>query len=265
MPVLGLLWLQYGCNFVGKPVAESAIRGPCRPRWLFNSRSSVDWASPAAKHPPNINRILDGKPTGTKFSRDVVDRSRPAAPRRRSPRSCRRFAKPRAVCVWLVRHAPSHAGESLGRGRRVAPDGLLVEEEDVEEATPQKSRAVAGILASLMGVSRRRSRFRLVGLAAFAGLLAVLWFGLGLGHGHGDIGAGLLFLGPALVLAMALFAGRYPGERVIERWRAARPAGDVRRAADAQRPRPRLSASRGGGRLIAVSLAGRAPPLAAGC
>lgn len=115
-----------------------------------------------------------------------------------------------------------------------------------------------------MGISRRRSRVRVVGLAAFAGLLAVLVLGLGLGHVPGHLAPGLLFLSPAVVLAVVLFAGRYPGERAIERWRDARTR-PVRRLATPLPPRPRLFASPGGGRLIAVSLAGRAPPLAAGC
>ncbi len=71
----------------------------------------------------------------------------------------------------------------------------------------------------------------------------------------------LAAIAPLLVLVLFLAAGRYPGERALERLRQIlRP-----------RPRSRLRASRlgpvaeampwRGGRLIAVSLAGRAPPV----
>ncbi len=75
----------------------------------------------------------------------------------------------------------------------------------------------------------------------------------------------LLYLLPALVLAVVLLARRYPGECVIERLREARAARPRARAADALRPRQRPREHQRGGRLIAVSLAGRAPPLVAGC
>ena len=115
-----------------------------------------------------------------------------------------------------------------------------------------------------MGVSRSGLRLRVLGLAVVAGLLAAVAFGALPGHLAGSVRDGLLFLGPALVLAMALFARRYPGERAIERWRARR-APRARLAALVVRPRPRPRALRGGGCLISASLAGRAPPLAAGC
>ncbi len=74
----------------------------------------------------------------------------------------------------------------------------------------------------------------------------------------------LLYLLPALVLAVILLARRYPGERVIERLRLARAPGPRVRAASSPRPRCRPDTRLGGGRLIAVSLGGRAPPLHAG-
>jgi hypothetical protein len=74
---------------------------------------------------------------------------------------------------------------------------------------------------------------------------------------------GALYLLPALLLALALVAGRRPGERLIvalHRRRARRaqhgmaPAG-ARIAHPAEHFLPR------GGRLIAAALAGRAPPV----
>jgi hypothetical protein len=70
---------------------------------------------------------------------------------------------------------------------------------------------------------------------------------------------GLLYLLPALVLVVALLVKRYPGERLLVAL-AARRARPRRRArllpavSRIELPVPR------GGRLIAVSLAGRAPP-----
>jgi hypothetical protein len=74
----------------------------------------------------------------------------------------------------------------------------------------------------------------------------------------------LLYLAPAVLLAIPLAFGRYPGERALER---------ARRAVTAPRPRPaRLTRPGGrapalvtprGGRLIAAGLAERGPPTAA--
>jgi hypothetical protein len=70
---------------------------------------------------------------------------------------------------------------------------------------------------------------------------------------------GLLYLLPALVLVVALLIKRYPGERllVVLAGRRARPRRRARLLPAVRRielPVPH------GGRLIAVSLAGRAPP-----
>jgi hypothetical protein len=72
----------------------------------------------------------------------------------------------------------------------------------------------------------------------------------------------LLYLAPALLVAVPLMLGRYPGERALER---------LRRTDTAPRPRPvritrpgrRTAASLlpRGGSLIAVGLARRGPPL----
>ncbi len=75
----------------------------------------------------------------------------------------------------------------------------------------------------------------------------------------------LMYLLPALVLAVVLLGRRYPGERVIERLREARATRPRACAASAPRPPQRLRGHQRGGLLIAVSLAGRAPPLVAGC
>jgi hypothetical protein len=87
---------------------------------------------------------------------------------------------------------------------------------------------------------------------------------LGLVALHGAVAAGvwegMLYLLPALVLVLALLVKRYPGERLLVAL-AARRVRHVRARARL------LPAVRGielpvphGGRLIAVSLAGRAPP-----
>lgn len=73
----------------------------------------------------------------------------------------------------------------------------------------------------------------------------------------------LIGLLPALFLLAALAAGRYPGERVLERLRARRswpsraPAGPV--------PRWARRARRRSGELLATALAGRGPPPAPAC
>jgi hypothetical protein len=75
----------------------------------------------------------------------------------------------------------------------------------------------------------------------------------------GAFSSGALTLLPGLVLAAVLFGGRYPGERLIERWARARPLARwaITRVLAPVRPHCVLPH---GGRLIANSLAGRAPP-----
>ena len=76
-------------------------------------------------------------------------------------------------------------------------------------------------------------------------------------------GTDVLWISPALVLALPLLVGRYVGERGIARL-AARFVVRARRAArslSARLPRaPRALLPRGG-RLLAASLAERGPPL----
>jgi hypothetical protein len=88
------------------------------------------------------------------------------------------------------------------------------------------------------------------------GLLALvaLWV---LGLHVGGLDTGMLFLAPAFVLALALLAGRYPGERLLTRLvprrrRAPRPLAGARPAPAPVPPR--------GGLLLACALAKRGPP-----
>jgi hypothetical protein len=106
-------------------------------------------------------------------------------------------------------------------------------------------------------VGQRASRLTLLG--AFLALTVVL------GHFAGASLNGLLFMLPALVLAAILFCGRYPGERVIERLRAARACRPRVPPAAVSRPRLRPVGMPRGGSLIARSLASRPPPFVAGC
>jgi hypothetical protein len=110
----------------------------------------------------------------------------------------------------------------------------------------------------------RCAGWRVLGLTVVAGLLVVL-AGVMLSQPVGASLQGVMFVLPALLMALVLVAKRYPGERVIERLRALRVARRQRPASVAVRLRPRSRVRPRGGRLIAVSLAGRAPPLAAGC
>ncbi|HXA54995.1 MAG TPA: hypothetical protein VNV37_09000 [Solirubrobacteraceae bacterium] len=110
--------------------------------------------------------------------------------------------------------------------------------------------------------SRGRLSVRLLGLGGVASALALC--ALLVGHGGGAMTAGALYVLPAALLMLALACGRYPGERVLMRLRRM-PSRRAPRAASAPAPRRRPATLMRGGRLIAVSLAGRAPPLAAGC
>jgi hypothetical protein len=76
---------------------------------------------------------------------------------------------------------------------------------------------------------------------------------------------GLLFLAPALILAIALLRRRYPGERLLKRLACARPKRRLRPASAAHASSaPRAWIPRGG-LLLGFSLAVRPPPLAASC
>jgi hypothetical protein len=94
-----------------------------------------------------------------------------------------------------------------------------------------------------------------------AGALLVALGAAALAQADGALAAslweGVLYLLPALLLGLALLAGRHPGERLIGALLepGARPRvrmGAVVRGIELSTPH--------GGRLIAVSLGGRAPP-----
>jgi hypothetical protein len=71
----------------------------------------------------------------------------------------------------------------------------------------------------------------------------------------------LLYLAPALLLAIALLAGRYPGEVVLARIAARRRPRERRpRTPPAHHPTPPPVAAPHGGLLLARALAGRGPP-----
>ena len=93
-----------------------------------------------------------------------------------------------------------------------------------------------------------------------ASLAVAAWL---LAHGVGSSGEGLVMLVPAFAFAVPLLAGRYIGERTIERVRAARASAPMRRPrAGAAIPhrRPSLALVPRGGLLLAASLATRPPP-----
>ena len=105
-------------------------------------------------------------------------------------------------------------------------------------ATPSPGRAAALVVA----------------LAAAVALATLAPLGV-----LGPLTPGALMLLPTLLLVLALLAGHFPGERLIERWRRARPS--ARQALEAVlAPGRRSTQLVRGGRLIAAALAGRAPP-----
>jgi hypothetical protein len=99
-------------------------------------------------------------------------------------------------------------------------------------------------------------------LLAVAVLLALALAALVASGALGSLSAGALTMLPAIALVAIMLARPYAGERALARLRAAR-ARRVRRAGTRSTPvlawRVQRSLARGG-RLIAVALAGRAPP-----
>jgi len=83
-------------------------------------------------------------------------------------------------------------------------------------------------------------------------------------HRVGLAPADVLCLLPAVALATVLRFVSYPGERTLLRLRRTR-ASRARRPVSSAAPRQHPVKALGGGRLIAASLAGRAPPCAAAC
>ncbi len=88
---------------------------------------------------------------------------------------------------------------------------------------------------------------------------------LGLGKVIDPLQGGALTMLPALALAAMMLVRPYLGERALARLRTRRVRRPEATRLAAAPPRPPTRAVRGG-RLIALALAGRAPPLArAGC
>ncbi len=87
-------------------------------------------------------------------------------------------------------------------------------------------------------------------------VVACLWCA-----GVRDLQLALLYLGPVLLLATALAANRYPGERLLLRIRRRPRRRPAARAGDASTPRAPTTVVARGGLLLARALAGRAPPL----
>lgn len=92
-------------------------------------------------------------------------------------------------------------------------------------------------------------------------ILSLLYLAAPGGRIAAGVWEGMLYLLPALLLLLVLLARRYPGERLLGAL-AARRFGGIRRAGVTAVPRRLALPTPHGGRLIAVSLAGRAPPLA---
>lgn len=113
-----------------------------------------------------------------------------------------------------------------------------------------------------MGQVDRLTRTRRPVWQAGTGAAAVLAVALCCGSATGSLLLGALYLLPALLIAVALWLGWYPGERALKRLRGAR-APRAPRAPRIGAPRRSHGRVLRGGRLIAVSLAGRAPPPAA--
>jgi hypothetical protein len=72
--------------------------------------------------------------------------------------------------------------------------------------------------------------------------------------------SGLLYLAPALVLALPLLLGRYVGEEQLVELAARQPARARRRALRLAGPRSYARVMERGGRLVASGMAKRPPP-----
>jgi hypothetical protein len=114
------------------------------------------------------------------------------------------------------------------------------------------------MMSSLRSIQRQRARvlWRLAVVLAFVALAA-----LALGGVVDSLQGGALTMLPALALSFMMLTRPYLGERVIARLRSRRPRRQNTAGASASSLRRDTRVARGG-RLIAVALAGRAPPLA---
>ena len=108
-----------------------------------------------------------------------------------------------------------------------------------------------------MPATRSRLAWRVVLMLALVALSALVLSGA-----VDPLQNGVLTLAPALALAAMMLTRPYLGERAIARLRGRGPRRRrLPRPSAAVPPRPVACVARGG-RLIAVALAGRAPPLA---
>jgi hypothetical protein len=117
-------------------------------------------------------------------------------------------------------------------------------------------------MSSLRSVFGPRARlvWRLALILALAALAA-----LAVSGAIDPLQSGVLTMLPAVALAVMMLTRPYLGERVIARLRARRPRRPSAVRSIVGSPRREVHVARGG-RLIAVALAGRAPPLVlAGC
>ncbi|HTZ86454.1 MAG TPA: hypothetical protein VMB05_07285 [Solirubrobacteraceae bacterium] len=103
-----------------------------------------------------------------------------------------------------------------------------------------------------MSAARRHLNIALGGGVA---ILVFLW----LAHVPG-IGLGLEYLSPAIFVVLLLWLGRYPGEALLIG--ASKRAAPARRRPARHRRAPVPGWRARGGLLLAMSLAGRAPPVA---
>ncbi len=120
-------------------------------------------------------------------------------------------------------------------------------------------------MSGLGSAFRRHARpLRRLSLA----LALIAFTALALSGQLGAVQDGVLIMLPALLLAVVMCTRPYLGEEAIARLRVRRSRRDRGLGTTACALAPRRSPARAsrGGRLIAVALAGRAPPLAlAGC
>ncbi len=117
-------------------------------------------------------------------------------------------------------------------------------------------------MSSLGSLLRLRARL-LWRLALIVALIALT--ALALSGAVESLQSGAMMMLPAVALAVVMLVRPYLGEGTIARLRARRARRPRGAARVAMPSRPHIRAARGG-RLIAVALAGRAPPVAhAGC
>jgi hypothetical protein len=143
-------------------------------------------------------------------------------------------------------HAVNRPRTGPAAGAHLLPGGLTC-------------RAMSG-LGSLRRL-RLRSLWRLVSIVALIVLTALALSGV-----VESLQGGAMMMLPALALAVVMLVRPYLGAGTIARLRARRAERPSVAAGVERPPRPRTRVARGG-RLIAVALAGRAPPPSAlvGC